>query len=121
MIKVAASSHAKHNPNAFLKDEVTVEEVLASPMVADPLHRLDCCVITDGGGALIVVSPEVARDLARPHRCVSVLGHGEAIKHTANGRIDLTHTAALWSGPKAFEEAGVSPQRSAGSDRLTCS
>jgi len=76
-------------------------------MVSDPLHRLDCCVITDGGGALVVVSPEVARDLDR--RCVKVLGHGEAPKHTNNGRIDLTHTGAVWSGPRAFEEAGVSP------------
>ena len=63
-IKSAASSHAKHNPNAFLPDEVTVEEVLESPLVADPLHRLDCCVITDGGGALVVVAPEIARELA---------------------------------------------------------
>ncbi len=109
MIKVAASKHAAHNPNAFLRDEVSVEQVLDSPMVADPLHRLDCCVITDGGGAVVVVSPEVARDLARPDRCASVLGHGEAIKHTSNGRIDLTHTAAVWSGPRAFAEAGVKP------------
>jgi len=78
-------------------------------MVADPLHRLDCCVITDGGGAVVVVSPEVARSLARPDRCVDVLGHGEAVKHTANGRIDLTHTPAVWSGPRAFAEAGVRP------------
>lgn len=107
MIKVAASAHAKHNPNAFLKDEVTVEEVLASPLVADPLHRLDCCVITDGGGAVVVVSPEVARSLAKPERNVNVLGSGEAVKHSNNGRVDLTHTGALWSGPIAFEEAGV--------------
>jgi acetyl-CoA C-acetyltransferase len=106
-IKSAASSHAKHNPDAFLRDEVTVEDVLASPLVADPLHRLDCCVITDGGGALVVVAPEVARDLARPS--VKVLGHGEAPKHTANGRVDLTYTGAAWSGPRAFEEAGVTP------------
>lgn len=106
-IKAAASSHARHNPNAFLRDEVSVEEVLESPMVADPLHRLDCCVITDGGGALVVVSPSVARDLDRA--CVKVLGHGEAPKHTRNGRIDLTYTAARWSGPAAFAEAGVTP------------
>lgn len=110
MIKVAASKHASHNPNAFLRDVVTVEEVLNSPMVADPLHRLDCCVITDGGGAVIVVSPEVARTLTNASRGVSVLGHGEALKHTANGRIDLTHTGALWSGPAAFREAGVTPK-----------
>ncbi len=106
-IKVAASLHAQHNPNAFLRDVVTVEEVLASPLVAEPLHRLDCCVITDGGGALVVVSPEVARDL--PRQKAKLLGHGEAPKHTNNGRIDLTHTGAVWSGPRAFAEAGVKP------------
>ncbi len=104
-IKVAASHHAQYNPNAFLRNRVTVEEVLASPMVSDPLHRLDCCVITDGGGAVVVVSPEVARDLKR--RSVKILGHGEAPKHTMNGHVDLTYTGAVWSGPRAFEEAGV--------------
>ena len=104
-IKVAASRHAKHNPDAFLPKEVTVEEVLESPLICDPLHRLDCCVVTDGGGAVIVVSPEVARTLDR--RTVTVLGHGEAPKHTDNGRIDLTYTGAVWSGPRAFEEAGI--------------
>jgi acetyl-CoA C-acetyltransferase len=104
-IKVAASHHAQYNPNAFLKKKVTVEEVVNSPLVADPLHRLDSCVITDGGGAVILVSPEVARDL--PRRKVKILGHGESPKHTNNGRIDLTYTGARWSGPRAFEEAGV--------------
>jgi acetyl-CoA C-acetyltransferase len=107
-IKVAASTHAQHNPNALLRDVVSVEEVLASPLISDPLHRLDCCVITDGGGALVVVSPEIARSLSR--ETVSVLGTGAAIKHTDAGRIDLTHTGALWSGPEAFEEAGVTPE-----------
>ncbi len=106
-IKVAAASHAQHNPNAFLRTPVSIEEVLESPMVSNPLHRLDCCVITDGGGALVVVAPEVARDLARP--CVKVLGSGEAPKHADNGRIDLTYTGAVWSGPRAFAEAGVTP------------
>jgi acetyl-CoA C-acetyltransferase len=104
-IKVAASLHAQHNPHALLPKVVTVEEVLASPMVSDPLHRMDCCVVTDGGGAVVVVSPEVARDLER--RTAVVLGHGEAQKHTDNGKVDLTHTGAVWSGPRAFEEAGV--------------
>jgi acetyl-CoA C-acetyltransferase len=106
-IKSAASSHAKHNPNAFLKDDVSVEDVLASPLVADPLHRLDCCVITDGGGALVVVAPEVARSLQRT--TVKILGHGEAPKHTMNGQVDLTYTGAVWSGPAAFAEARVTP------------
>jgi acetyl-CoA C-acetyltransferase len=104
-IKVAASIHAQHNPNAFLQEVVTVEEVLDSPMISDPLHRMDCCVVTDGGGACIVVSPEVAKQLSRPR--VKILGHGEAPKHADNGRIVLTYSGAVWSGPRAFEEAGV--------------
>jgi acetyl-CoA C-acetyltransferase len=107
-IKVAASHHAQHNPNAMLPKVVTVEEVLASPMVADPLHRLDCCVVSDGGGALIVVRPEIARQLKRPK--VKVLGAGEAPKGVMGGRdLDLTFCGAAWSGPAAFAEAGVTP------------
>jgi acetyl-CoA C-acetyltransferase len=106
-IKVAASHHAQHNPDALLKDVVTVDDVLASPMIADPLHRLDCCVITDGGGAVVVVAPEIAARLERD--CVKILGHGEAPKGLGGGRVDLTFTGARWSGPAAFEEAGVTP------------
>ncbi len=104
-IKVAASLHAQYNPNAFLPDVVTVEDVVHSPLVSSPLRRLDCCVITDGGGAVVLVSPDVARDL--PRRKVKILGQGEAPKHADNGRIDLTYSGAVWSGPRAFEEAGV--------------
>jgi acetyl-CoA C-acetyltransferase len=107
-IKVAASHHAQWNEHAFLRDVVTVEQVVNSRMIADPLHLLDCCVVTDGGGALIVVSPEVARSLNRPK--VKVLGAGEAPKGPAGGRgLDLTYSGAVWSGPRAFEEAGVTP------------
>jgi acetyl-CoA C-acetyltransferase len=106
-IKVAASQHAQHNPHALLRDVVTVEEVVNSPIIADPLHRLDCCVITDGGGAIVVTNPEVARSLKRPR--VPVLGAGEAVKHQMGGKIDLTYTGAVWSGPAAFAEAGVTP------------
>jgi len=106
-VKVAASLHAQHNPHAFLPKPVTVEEVLQSPVISSPLHRLDCCVITDGGGAVVVVSPEVSRDL--PRRSVKILGQAETVKHTDNGRIDLTSTGAAATGPRAFEEAGVRP------------
>jgi acetyl-CoA C-acetyltransferase len=106
-IKVAASHHAQHNPHAMLRDVVTVEDVVNSPMIADPLHRLDCCVISDGGGAIIVASPEVAKSLKRPK--VKILGAGEAPKHQMGGQIDLTYSGAVWSGPPAFAEAGVKP------------
>lgn len=95
-VKVAASLHAQHNPNTLLNKPVTVEQVVGSRMVSNPLHLLDCCVVTDGGGAVVVVSPEVARTLTRP--MAKVLGHGESPKHSDGGRIDLTHTGALWRG-----------------------
>jgi acetyl-CoA C-acetyltransferase len=106
-IKVAASHHAQHNPHAMLREVVTVDEVVASPMIADPLHRLDCCVISDGGGAVVVTRPEIARGLKRPP--VRVLGAGEAVKHQMGGKVELTYSAAVWSGPVAFAEAGVKP------------
>jgi acetyl-CoA C-acetyltransferase len=106
-IKVAASHHAQYNPHAMLPQVVTVEDVLHSPMIADPLHRLDCCVISDGGGAIIVAAPEVAKSLSRPR--VRILGAGEAPKHQMGGQIDLTYSGAVWSGPAAFAEAGVKP------------
>jgi len=107
-IKVAASHHAQYNEHAMLRNVVTVEEVVNSPMVSDPLHRLDCCVISDGGGALIVARPEIARSLKRP--LVKVLGGGEAPKGQLGGEVDLTYSGAAWSGPIAFAEAGVRPQ-----------
>lgn len=106
-IKVAASHHAQHNPNAMLRDVVTVQDVVNSPMIADPLHRLDCCVVSDGGGALVVVSPEVAKSLKRP--LVKVRGAGEAIKFNHGGHVDLTYTSTVESGRQAFAEAKVTP------------
>ena len=108
-IKVAASHHAQHNPHAMLRQVVTVEDVLASPIIADPLHRLDCCVVSDGGGALVLVSPEIALTLNRP--MIGVRGAGEAIKTQGGGRnLDLTTSAAAISGPTAFADAGVTPK-----------
>jgi len=86
---------------------VTVKEVVDSPMIADPLHRLDCCVVTDGGGAVIVARPEIARSLKRP--VVNLLGAGESPKGQAGGQLTLTTSGAAWSGKAAFEEAGVKP------------
>ena len=106
-IKVAASHHAQHNPHAMLRDVVTVEDVVNSPMIADPLHRLDCCVISDGGGALIVTRPEIAKSLKRP--LVKVIGAGEAPKHQmgGDGRPDLFGRALV--RPAGVAEAGVKP------------
>jgi acetyl-CoA C-acetyltransferase len=106
-VKVAASHHAQYNPNAMLKNVVTVADVVNSPLVSSPLHRLDCCVVSDGGGALIVARPEIAKSLKRPR--VAVLGAGEAIKGQNGGEIDLMNSGAAIAGPIAFAEAGVTP------------
>ena len=106
-IKVAASHHAQHNSQAMLCDLVSVQDVLASPMIADPLHRLDCCVVSDGGGALVVVRPEIARELGKP--MVRIIGTGETIKGQLGGHVDLTWSGAALSGADAFAQAGVKP------------
>ncbi|MEY2770635.1 MAG: hypothetical protein RIQ38_1054 [Pseudomonadota bacterium] len=107
-VRVAASHHAQHNPHAVHRQVVTVEDVLASSIVADPLHRLDCCVMTDGGGAIVMVRPEIARRLKRP--LVNVRGAGSAVQHSQGGEINLTHSAARHSGAQAFAQAGVHPR-----------
>ena len=106
-VKVAASHHAQHNPHALLRKVFTTDDVLASPLVADPLRRLDCCVITDGGGALVMVHPSIARLLKRP--MVGVRGFAETIRTNEAGRLDLLQTGAAVTGPRAFENARLTP------------
>ena len=86
---------------------ITVADVVNSPVIADPLHRLDCCVISDGGGALVVVKPEIAKQLKRPP--VKIIGGGETVKHLSGGTFDLTTSGASRTGPIAFAEAGIKP------------
>ena len=114
-ISTATRCHAMRNPEAVkaMEDlefldirETTIEDVVNSRMIADPLHLLECCMISDGGGAVIIASPEVARDCRKPP--VWILGSGEATKYPENGG-DITTSAAIQSGPQAFLEAGVKP------------
>jgi acetyl-CoA C-acetyltransferase len=107
-IRAAASHHAQYNDDAMYQDPVSAEDVLDSPVVADPLHLLDCCVISDGGGALLVVSEDARADIDR--ECVELLGHGESPKHHDAGRIDITTTGAAESSERAFTEAGLGPE-----------
>ena len=104
-IKVAAAHHAQYNPHAMLQKPVTVEEVLASPIIASPLRLLDCCVISDGGGAVIVARPEIARSLSRPR--IGIKGAGESYKGQNGGAIDITWSGGRRSGATAFAEAGI--------------
>ncbi|WP_433205688.1 thiolase C-terminal domain-containing protein [Dactylosporangium sp. CS-047395] len=114
-IAVATRAHAVRNPDAVaamkaLKfagtGELTVADVLASPVVADPLHKFECCMVSDGAGAIVLAADHVAAGTRRPP--VWVLGTGEAVRYTTNDG-DLTRTAAAQSGPAAFAEAGVTP------------
>lgn len=106
-IRVAASEHAQYNKNALYREPLSIKDVINSRIVSDPLHILDCCVITDGGGAIIVVSNEIKNELER--ECVEIVGHGESVKHHNAGRIDLTYTGAVKSGQRAFKEANLQP------------
>jgi acetyl-CoA C-acetyltransferase len=104
-IAVAMRRHAGLNPHAKYREPITVEDVLASRVISSPLHLLDCCVISDGGGALVLTSLERARDLRRPP--VVIRGAAEAVRHSEVGTRDLLDVAARQSGPLALARAGV--------------
>ncbi len=107
-IAVVTRRHAALNPLAMYREPITVQDVLNSRMIADPLHLLDCCVVSDGGGAILVTTEERARDLKQMP--VFVLGSSESHTHAHISQMpDLTVTAAAMTAPRAFAEAGLSP------------
>lgn len=107
-IAVQTREWATRNPRARLQDPITVDDVLSSPMEASPLRKLDCCLVTDGAGALVLTSAARARDLARPP--AFVLGAGTAHTHAMVSQMpDLTTTGGVISGREAFRTAGLSP------------
>ena len=114
-IAVTTRAHAMRNPQAVLAmqdlqfmniRDLTVADVMESRVIADPLHLLECCMVSDGGGALVIASPEVARHTSK--KPVWVIGSGEAIQYRRNNG-DITTSAAAQSGPRAFAEAQVRP------------
>ena len=108
-VAVTMRTHAAANPMAQYRDPITVDDVVSSRLVADPLHKLDCCVISDGGAACLVTTAERAADL--PNQPVWVLGAAHATTHHMNlsADRDLTVSPAAQSGPLAFARAGVTP------------
>ncbi len=106
-VAVTMRRHAGFNPMAQYRDPLTIDDVLGSKLVADPLHKYDCCVVSDGGGACVVTTEERARDL--PGRPVHVLGAAHTLSHALNvsQSDDLTVSAAARSGPTALARAGV--------------
>ncbi|CAN5420893.1 hypothetical protein BH09ACT8_BH09ACT8_34200 [soil metagenome] len=107
-VAVSARANAAENPEAFYRDPITVDDVLSGPMIADPFTKLHCCIRSDGGAAVVLVSAERAKDLrSKP---VWVLGSAETTSHMLTSQWDdLTVGPASVSGPLAFERAGVRP------------
>lgn len=109
-VAVAAREWAQLNPKAWTygKGPLTVEDVLAAPLLSTPLGALDCCLVTDGGGAVVLTSLERARDLRQDP--VVILGYGEATTHTSMASADdILRIGAVESGRAAFSRAGLTP------------
>jgi acetyl-CoA acetyltransferase len=107
-IAVAARQWAQLNPKAWIRDPLTIDDVMASPMLSDPLRKLDCCLVTDGGGAIVVARKDRARNAAK--RPVRILGAGEShVQWHVAQCPDLTVTPGLKSGKDAFGMAGIAP------------
>ncbi len=108
MVAVVQREWAGMNPRASHRDPLTVQDVLDSRMIAYPFHLLECCLVTDGGGALILTSAERARDL--PRKPIYVLGTGEGLETPLISQMEdfTTSKAFRISGEQAFREAGIS-------------
>jgi acetyl-CoA acetyltransferase len=106
-VAVIQREWAAKNPRASFRDPITVEDVLNSPMIAWPFRMLMCCLVTDGGGALILTSADRAKDL--PAKPVYILGTGESVETPMVSQMeDFTSSKAFRvSGKKAFDEAGI--------------
>ena len=107
-VAVAARAHAARHPGAEMREPITIADVLASPVIADPLHVLDCSLWSDGGGAVVVTSAERARDFPQPPVYLLGIGEGHWHEHLFAAR-SLVTTAASESGPRAYEMAGLGP------------
>ena len=107
-VAVAARQWAQLNPEAAVRDPLSVEDVLKARMVSDPLTVRDCCLFNDGAAAVVMVRADRARDCAKAP--VHVLGAAHAVTHREISSMpDLTVTGAAISGPQAFAQAGVEP------------
>ncbi len=108
-VAVAARGWAQLNPEAFMREPLTIGEVVSARPISDPLGKLDCCLVTDGGAAVVLTRPDRARDGS--HKPVYLLGAAMAHHHRMISAMpDLTVTAAADSGPRAFAMAGYGPK-----------
>ncbi len=110
MVAVVQREWAGRNPRASFRDPITVEDVLNSRIIAYPFHLLECCLVTDGGGALIMTSADRAKDF--PTKPIYIIGTGESVESPMVSQMyDFHHSTAFQiSGKKAFAEAGITPK-----------
>ena len=110
MVPVVQRRWAADNPRAMFRDPITVEDVLASKMISYPMHLLECCLVTDGGGALVITSAERARAMDLPHPAVHLLGTGESSETPMVSQMEdfTTSKAFRVASGTAFAEAGIS-------------
>jgi acetyl-CoA acetyltransferase len=113
-IAVATRRHAGRNPEATYRDPITVEDVLSSPIISSPLHRLDCSLVNDGGAAYVISRKGTSKD---PSREVRFLGTGQAQSHYYMGHLargdathDLIRPVVDVAGDRAYAEAGLKPE-----------
>ena len=108
-VSVACRKHASLNPAAQMRDPITVDDVLNSKMIADPLHLLDCSVVSDGGAAIIMTAAERATDFRPQPVYVLGIGEGHSHEHISQAR-NLTTSAAKEAGERTYAMAGLGPQ-----------
>jgi acetyl-CoA acetyltransferase len=108
-VAVAARQWARLNPDAMMREPMSVADVLASPKIADPLHLFDCCMVADGGGAIVMTTTERAHDL--PKRPIAIRGFGECATHLSIPEMpDLARlTCAERAGAEAYRKASLGP------------
>ena len=107
-IAVAARRHAQLNSAAQMRDPITIDDVLSSRLIADPLHLLDCSLVSDGGAAIILTSAEKAKDFQQAPVYLLGAGEGHSHEHISQAK-NLTTSAATVSGKQAYEMAGLFP------------
>jgi acetyl-CoA acetyltransferase len=108
-VAVACRKHASMNPAAQMRKPITIDDVLASRMISDPLHLLDCSLVSDGGAAIVMVSAERARDFPKPPAYLLGTGEGHSHEHVTQA-VSLTTSAAKEAGERAYAMAGLGPK-----------
>lgn len=108
-VAVSTRKWAQKNPRAMMRDDLTVEDVLDSPPISDPLHKLDCCLISDAGGAVVLTAEDALPEEGPPPVSIEGLAHSHSHDHISQ-MPDLTAPIASETADRAYEQAGLGPE-----------